>query len=277
MRSSISLLLLPILLLIGCMAEPTGSNSSPTAAPDAAQLQTNSWLLLELNGQPPVPGTKITLNFDGEAIGGSSGCNVYGGSYELVDGRLTISDIFSTMMACLEDGVMEQEAAFHQALRDAISFAISADRQTLELQNADGDVLARLTAADEIDETEIAGPAAKLQKQWRLVELNRQATIAGSEVTFTFYGDSLGGNAGCNGYGSPYSAADGRLTISQLVYHEVLCMADGIMEQEEAYLTALGAVVFFELSDNGQTLWLRDAEGHVALRFTSGDAAGDGL
>jgi heat shock protein HslJ len=274
MRYLISLLLLPILFLIGCAAETTGGD---TPLPNAAQLQANSWLLLELNGQPPVPGTEVTLNFDDEAIGGNSGCNVYGGSYELIDGRLTISDIFSTMMACLEDGVMEQEAAFHQALRDAATFTVSANGQTLELRNAEDVVVARLTATDETDTSETAETVTELQKAWRLVELNGQAPLAGSEITLVFRNETLGGNAGCNGYGATYTAAAGRLTIGELVAHEVYCMAEGINEQEAAYLTTIRAAVSFEISEDGNTLWLRDAEGGATLRFTAADTASNDL
>jgi heat shock protein HslJ len=274
MRYVISLLLLPILFLIGCTADTTGGD---TSSPDAAQLQANSWLLLELNGQPPVPGTEVTLNFDDEAIGGNSGCNVYGGSYELVDGRLTISDIFSTMMACLEDGVMEQEAVFHQALRDAATVTVSADGQTLELRNAENVVVALLTATDETDTSETAETVLELQKAWRLVELNGQAPLAGSEITLAFRSETLGGNAGCNSYGATYTTAAGRLTIGELVAHEVYCMADGVLEQEEAYLTTIRAAVSFEIDEDGHTLWLHDAEGRATLSFTAADTANGGL
>jgi heat shock protein HslJ len=270
MRYAISLLLLPILFLIGCAAETTGGNE-PTAA-DLARLQTHSWRLLELNGQPPVSGTSVTLNFDAEAIGGNSGCNVYGGSFELVDGRLVISDIFSTMMACMEEGVMEQEAAFHQALRDAVAFNVSGDGQSLELRNADGAVIVRLTADDGGDNGETAETATELYKQWRLVELNGQAPLPGSEINLIIDGEALSGNAGCNGYGGDYAASAGGLTVGMLFQTEIYCMADGVMDQETAYLTALMAAVAYEVSADGQTLWLRDAEGQTSLRFVASDA-----
>jgi heat shock protein HslJ len=143
MRYVISILLLPILFLIGCAA--VANDNSETAA-NPAQLQ-NHWLLVELNGQSPMAGTEITLIIESDSLGGNSGCNSYGGSYAAgADGRIEMSEIFSTLMACLDDGVMEQEAAFSLALRQAQTFELADNGQTLLLRNAAGEIILRFTA-----------------------------------------------------------------------------------------------------------------------------------
>mgnify|MGYP001023333682 FL=1 len=73
----------------------------------AQTLPAGNWKLTAYNFRQkiayPISDTLITLNIDPDGkIGGRSGCNVYGGSYSFEDGKLAISDIFSTMMACDE-------------------------------------------------------------------------------------------------------------------------------------------------------------------------------
>jgi heat shock protein HslJ len=75
----------------------------------------------------------ITFNEDGTVIG-SSGCNGFGGSYTVEDDKITFSEITSTLMAC-DDPRMEQEDVVHQVLTDTVSFKIEGN--TLMLTNND--------------------------------------------------------------------------------------------------------------------------------------------
>jgi len=79
-----------------------------------------------------IEGTEITATFnssDGQ-VGGSSGCNIYGGRYQLIGSTLSISEIVSTEMACiLPEGIMEQEQEFLTILASTQSFQV--DEETL--------------------------------------------------------------------------------------------------------------------------------------------------
>lgn len=88
-----------------------------------------------------VENTLPTLSFgaDGRASGDGS-CNHFGGTYEAKDGKLTFGALSSTMMACLEPGVMEQETAYLNALTRVVRYHISGNRLTLF--DADGLVIA---------------------------------------------------------------------------------------------------------------------------------------
>jgi len=70
--------------------------------------------------------TEITAEFrsaDG-TVAGSSGCNSYSGGYEINEDNLTVKPpIISTMMACLEP-VMEQEQKYFSLLESAETFQI---------------------------------------------------------------------------------------------------------------------------------------------------------
>jgi len=89
-------------------------------------LENTSWELESLNGNAVLPGTAITLEFSGDQISGSAGCNHYGGSYRAGADSLSVSDLFWTEMGCLEpEGVLEQEQAYLTALSAAAKYQIS--------------------------------------------------------------------------------------------------------------------------------------------------------
>jgi heat shock protein HslJ len=86
------------------------------------------WILDQLGGQAPLPGTILTLQFLEGQIAGFSGCNTYTGAYSAVpneDGTysVTISGLVSTGMACPET-TMQQESAYLAALPTMIAAQI---------------------------------------------------------------------------------------------------------------------------------------------------------
>lgn len=69
--------------------------------------------------QPPLPGTRISVTFDGSLVNGESGCNSYSGALIPQDGYFTVGPLITTKKTCLEPaGVMEQEQAFLAALQN---------------------------------------------------------------------------------------------------------------------------------------------------------------
>jgi putative lipoprotein len=104
------------------------------SSPDAT-LAGTSWSLTSMNGAPLAEGSAaITIEFSSETeVGGSGGCNGYGGSYRAgADGSITFSQIVSTMMACQDQLVMENEAAFLQALNTVTHYSLTGDNLILE-------------------------------------------------------------------------------------------------------------------------------------------------
>ena len=94
------------------------------------------WQLVSLG--PPgsevdvVAGTTPTANFgeDGR-VGGSTGCNNYGGTYEVRGDMITIGRLVSTRRACLDQNANEQERRFLAALEAANRFRLSSSRLTI--------------------------------------------------------------------------------------------------------------------------------------------------
>lgn len=74
------------------------------ASGSSQELTGGIWLLTELNGEAPFPGTTLTAEFDhDDRVGGSSGCNSYNTTYTVDGDRLTFGEqAASTMMACTD-------------------------------------------------------------------------------------------------------------------------------------------------------------------------------
>lgn len=101
-------------VLRGCGGEPR-------------QLLLGKWLIEEVDGRGLVAGSRPTLQFDAEGrIGGHGSCNSYGGEYALSGEGLGIRDVFSTMMAC-DDPLMQQEQGIFAILQAVVRFELSAD------------------------------------------------------------------------------------------------------------------------------------------------------
>jgi heat shock protein HslJ len=94
------------------------------------------WRLVSLgpsgNEADVLAGTTVTLKFgeDGRA-GGSTGCNTYGGTYEVRGDTISFGRLVSTRRACLDQNANEQEHRFLAALEAAQRFRLSSNRLTI--------------------------------------------------------------------------------------------------------------------------------------------------
>jgi heat shock protein HslJ len=210
-------------------------------------------------------GTEITAKFgeDGQ-LGGSSGCNNYSAPYEAeggaAGGSISVGLVASTMKMC-PDPVMEQERAYLGALESAVAWRIEGD--TLTMTDAGGTRL--LTYI-------VRRPASLVGTPWQVLRYNNgkggiTSVLLGTEITAAFSPDgSLVGSAGCNNYNASYELegeageANGGIAVGPVATTRKMCPEpEGIMEQEAAYLAALGAAASFQIE--GEQLELRDSEG----------------
>lgn len=84
---------------------------------------------------------ELTIKFDQEGeVSGYSGCNNFFAAYEIggystkgssTEGDLSIGPIAHTEMACLEEGVMEQETMYLTALGEVTTFQVTSDELQL--------------------------------------------------------------------------------------------------------------------------------------------------
>lgn len=234
--------------------------SMPSAA-ERPSLDGTSWILAGLPGRTLVPGSSVTLQFAGDRLSGSDGCNRYSGSFTSRGATLEVSpNLASTQMACAPD-VTAQARAYVAALTGAKSYRIDGER--LELLSADGKVSATFSAQSR----SLAGTS------WDATGINngRQAVSSlakDSSVTMTFGADGVvSGSAGCNRYTAPYTADGASLSIGQAAVTRMMCAKPaGVMEQEQQFLRALATVATARFE--GNRLELRTAEGALAVALT---------
>jgi len=87
---------------------------------------------------------------------------------------------------------------------------------------------------------------------WELYSIGSYSPISGSRTTIHFEDGQVSGLGGCNQYGGEYQINGNKLTFDKLYMTEMACMSpEGIMEQEQRFLKALGDASSFEIM-NGQ-------------------------
>jgi len=88
-------------------------------------LDGTSWRLLSLEGGDPLAGIEITATFEHGSVHGSSGCNSYSASYNVIGNTINIREIQLTLMACvLPEGAMDQEQRFVSLLGSSDSYEL---------------------------------------------------------------------------------------------------------------------------------------------------------
>lgn len=125
-----------LLLLSACAALP-GSGTTNLAG--------TKWTI-SAYGDPASPtkgsgDANVYVDFgkDG-AVAGNAGCNQFGGQYNLSGGsKIQIKDLFSTLMACADDALMQQETNVLAIMQNADTFTLAGD--TLTLTAKDGKVV----------------------------------------------------------------------------------------------------------------------------------------
>ena len=226
-----------------------------------SDLAGTGWVLSSLNGEIPVYGTAVTLQFgtDGTASG-TDGCNQFSLGYTQDGSSLSFDPAGpSTMMAC-EEPVMTQATDFMAALAATDGFTISADSLTLL---SGGQAVA----------TFVAQPTNLVDTAWDVVSYNngREAVvglIGGTEITayFGLEGD-LSGSGGCNQYVTSFTASDGSIEIGQVGATMRFCAEPaGIMEQESEFLAALESAATYSIQAN--VLQMRTADDQLAVIMT---------
>ncbi len=112
-----------------------------TVFPDA-ELMGTQWIAdTIIRGQAAstlVPGTEVTLHVEANALRGFGGCNDYGADIEIDGNQIRVGQITYTEIACMGEGIMQQEAFVFTILGNDFTFEIDGDRLTILDRNGDG-------------------------------------------------------------------------------------------------------------------------------------------
>ncbi|MBT8508053.1 hypothetical protein AZH53_06495 [Methanomicrobiaceae archaeon CYW5] len=91
------------------------------------------------------------------------------------------------------------------------------------------------------------------------------APLVSAPVTAEFMDGSLGGSGGCNSYGASYETSGTSMTIEMPVSTLMYCPEQGVMDQEQRYLTLLSDVASYSVHEG--VLTMMDGSGAMILRF----------
>jgi heat shock protein HslJ len=129
--------------------QPTATSvptNAPTPVPIPPQASNYLWVLTQVNNQPPVANSLVTLKFSGYTASGTSGCNTYSASVQYNGTALIFSNIATGKKTCSAPaGVMQQESAYLNALAQVKSFRL--DQGQLLLLDQSGQLLLGYQAA----------------------------------------------------------------------------------------------------------------------------------
>jgi heat shock protein HslJ len=167
------------------------------------------------------------------------------------------------MMACTDDKLMQQEAAYLAALQAATALHQDGDKLTIDYAGGTLHFTRMVTdAASPLEST-----------NWQLETFingdSASSTVAGTTITAEFADGKVSGSAGCNQYNADYTLAGQALTISPVVTTKMACDA-AIMTQEQQFIKGLGTAT--SLIIDGDQLRLDYPGG--ALVFRAADPAG---
>jgi heat shock protein HslJ len=233
------------------------------SAPGGASLEGTQWVLVLVDGAPPLSGTTPSADFTADQISGSTGCNSYFGSYEVSGSDITFGPLGMTEMYCMDpEGIMDQEVAILEALASVASYRLSGTR--LEMLDGAGSVILAFEPPPAVPEMPLEGT------EWVLTSFIEgeavASTLSGTEITLQFEAGEVGGSAGCNGYSGPYILEGSELSFTMLAMTVQACLEpNGVMDQETHFMDILENVTSFELEANQLTLNTSDGRGLMFL------------
>jgi heat shock protein HslJ len=245
----IRLVALTTLLLV--VADGCGGNGKTATS----KLEDTPWVLVSGRNIDVPNGVWPSAVFREGRAAGSTGCNRFGAPYTLDGDKIELGEAFATKMSCgpqLDDLERSYFSALHKVERWHV------DDDVLSLSDADGNELLRYHVAIPVGEWHATG----------LLQGDAFTSLAaGTEISATFGKDgTLAGSGGCNRYHSHYTVDRATLTIDPPAATRKSCGApEGVMEQEQAYLSLLDSVAGFDLA--GRTLELSSADGTALVQF----------
>ncbi len=204
----------------------------PTLAQSPAPVQVLDveWTLTQLDGAPVPADPAITATFaTSGALTGSGGCNQYNATWTSDGTQLTVSELFSTFMACSEE-IDAREQRYFTLIQDAASWSLEGSAITVTTNSGATLVFGGETATPD---------ALGLVGDWTLATVGGQAPPAGMTVTLSIAAEGTLGGEACNVYNAGYTATEtGDLTVDPIMATVRSC-GDEQDAFESAYLDGL--------------------------------------
>lgn len=242
----------------GTQIELTPSGLKPLAG--------TSWLVEAMGGTAIVAGSEPQISFDADGkIHGTTGCNRFFGSYAQTGAAIAFSGVGMTKMACMADGVMEQETAFGAILSGNTQAKIDG-LGNLIIRGEDGISFSARPLPAEGDATE-GDPATLTGGAWQVEDLNRGGIIDNTVMTLTFNEDGrVTGSTHCNSLSGAYVSTASTLTFAPIVMTQRACVAPALDNQERKFTAALQGEMAWRLTADGALELTREGGHRILLR-----------
>lgn len=266
--------------------EPTESapiaTTEPSGDPTLGGLA-GSWDLISYGAVDAqvnvVEGSLVTANFTAQGVSGNASCNSYSANFTYNNNQLSVTMPVSTLMACLDEGISQQEAAYLTAFAAANSYQVIGNSLQISYTDADGVngmlvyVRANTAIVDPVVTPSADTTFGGLVGSWNLVSFGTSdeadVTLTEAPINATFSTEGVAGNAGCNTYSAAFSYNNGVLSISPAITTRMAC-AENVMTQETVFLNALTTISTYSVSEGTLTINYVTADGiNAVLTFTS--------
>ena len=247
-------------LVAACTSSSSSSAASSTPSPDSgAALDGHAYLSMSVTGRDLVAGSRVRLGFQGGSISVNAGCNTMNGGYQVVDGKLKIGQMASTMMACSQP-LMDQDTWLAAFLPGA---AVKLDGSTLTLSK-DGVVLT-------LTDVKVANPDRPLEgTMWvvdGIVANNGVSSVpAGVTATLVFTNIAVAVDTGCNTGSGSATHTDATITFGAIALTMKACQGDAATVEKAVTAALTGDQPY---SIDGDKLKI-GGDGKDGLRLTAG-------
>jgi heat shock protein HslJ len=250
MKKYLLTLLIISLAISACTAQTTQE-------PSASASLIGAWKLTAYGPAaaptPAVQGVEagLTFNQDG-TVSGSSGCNGLGGDYTVAGDQITFGEFVSTLMAC-DEPIMAQEESAHKVMTGTATYKIEGNTLTI----TKNDMVLVLTQSAETEESPVS-----LTGAWKLTSYGSadavSSALADVQAGLTFNEDgTVAGTSGCNEFGGGYAVEGDQITFKEIVSTLKLCDTP-LMGQEEAMYQVLTETATYHIEDNTLTITNND-------------------
>lgn len=209
---------------------------------------------------PPVLKTQITLDFKGNEVSGSAGCNGYGAGYTLEGDSISFSTegFVSTLMYCEPQEIMDQETRFLDWMQKAETVELPGEQ--LIIHTTEGDLV-----FDKAQRTALEGT------NWQLNGLVEGDAVVSTpldeKINIRFEDGKATGSSGCNQFFADYTLEGEKLSLSKIGGTRMACEEE-VGQREAAFREALAQVAAYRIERT--TLTLLDTNGNALMSFYTG-------
>ena len=122
-----------VLSLVGALTSlvSCSSSSTPASGVSSASLEGKTFVSTSVTGHSLVPGTTVTLSFEGPTLAASAGCNTMSGAYTLDNSTLRWTGLpLSTLIGC-EPALAAQDQWLTNFLYTGAAASLTGNQLTL--------------------------------------------------------------------------------------------------------------------------------------------------